>query len=126
MVSSHPEGGGTWPNPATDWQGRASVPHSRRGRNLKWRIFILPIRGRPLILFLKPVLWSCSRLQRPPVSCGPTLLAPSLKVQRDRIHNPTSGYDFLPRGCVDLLTKRLRKKLYFRISNGVRGFGPAL
>ena len=47
-----------------------------------------------MILFLKPVLWGCSRLQRPPVSCGPTLLGPSLKVQRDRIHNPPPGYDF--------------------------------
>ena len=104
----------------------ASVPRSRRGRNLKRRVFILPVRGRGRsLILLKPVLWSCSRLQRPPVSCGPTLLAPSLKVQRDRIHNPPPGTIFLPRGCGftdETLTKEIRPKDQHR----ARGFGPTL
>jgi len=70
-------------------------------------------RGQLVILFFKAMVWSFGWLLRPPISGGPTLLAPSLKVQRDRIHNPPPGTIFLPRGCGftdGTLTKEIRLK----------------
>ena len=44
-----------------------------------------------MILFFKPMLWSRRRFRRLPKSGGPTLLAFSLEVQRDSIHDPPPG-----------------------------------
>ncbi len=77
------------------FQGRrASVPRSHRGRRPQTRrlnpvgfSFALSGRGDLLALSFRPLLSRCDRL-RPGKSSGPTLFAPSLKVQRDDTHNP--------------------------------------
>ena len=73
----------------------ASVPRSHRGRrpqtlrlNPVGFSFALSGRGDLLALSFRPLLSRCDRLLRPGKSSGPTLFAPSLKVQRDDTHNP--------------------------------------
>ena len=57
----------------------------------RWRLRIGRLPSQLLILFFKPMLWSCRRFRRLPKSGGPTLLALSLEVERDSIHDPPPG-----------------------------------
>jgi len=57
----------------------------------RWGLRISRLPSQLLILFFKPMLWSCRRFRRLPKAGGPTLLALSLEVQRDSIHDPPPG-----------------------------------